>query len=276
MSGAGMEVATRQVPKNWHITAFGPPLGALAASTRQVARDTGAAVLMHIGDRTEAGEIAELLRWYRGIGCIHLLHKHRDMLLLEWLNGPTLAELLPQGRADEALDALCEVAGKLHRPRRSRPRTALTPLDRHLLPLLGQAHSSDPLLRHAARLGRGLLASTAAPQPLHGALGLDNIRRHDERGWLAGLPLGLLGDPHYEFAPALAHGCHPRDILSATRCVRARAGRIAALRGLDRDRLLTFAFCHAAQSLLTAEAHGQSPLVWRDRTLTLLDSLVET
>jgi streptomycin 6-kinase len=270
-----MEVATRQVPKNWHITGYGPPLGPREAPSRQVAREAGAAVLTHVGDLEEANEIAGLLRWYRGIGCIRLLHKHRDMLLLEWLNGPTLADLLPQGREAEALDALCEVAGKLHRTRRSRPKASLTPLDQHLLPLLAQLHSSDPLLRHAARLARGLIASTAVDQPLHGALGLNSIRRHDERGWLASLPLGLLGDPHYEFAPALTHGCHPRDILSATRCVRARAGEIATRCDLERDRLLTFAFCHAAQSMLTAEAHGQSPLMWRDRTLTLLDSLVE-
>jgi streptomycin 6-kinase len=228
---------------------------------------------MNCGDPSSADEIAELLRWYRGNGCIRLLRKHRDMLLLEWLSGPSLAELLIGQQQTAALDALCEVARKLHRKRRSLPKTTLTTLDEHMQPLLAQRYSPDPLMRHAARLANGLTASTVRAVPLHGALRLDNIQRHDERGWLAGLPVGLYGDIHYEFAPALAHSCSGRDLSSASRCVRRRADHIAATMGLDRDRLLTFAFCHSAQSLLTAEYHGQSTLLWRDRTLTLLDSL---
>lgn len=275
MPAVGVNSANHLVPKHWHITSFGPDYGMRTPSSRRVASGEEAAMLMRLATPEAAGKVAALLRWYNGIGCVRLMRKHRDMLLLEWLGEQTLISLQHQEDVP-AIDILCEVAAKLHRKRRSVPKTALIPLDQHLRPLLEQRFSPDALMRHAARLARALLSSTTIEQPLHGDLSFENIRRHDERGWVAGLPLGLLGDPHFEYAAALAQNCNGRDLQSASRCVRIRAEDIAQRRQLDANRLLTFAFCRSALWMLSAEEYRQSSLLWRDRTLTLLDSLVDS
>lgn len=274
MPGVATGVATRRIPGKWQIEPLGSGSNPRDRRAQPVTSGSGAAVLMQCDSREDAALIAELLRWYRGTGSIRLIRKHRDMLLLEWLEGLSLADLMQQRRDGEAIAALSDVAAKLHRARRSLPKCSLTPLAEHWRPLLTQRFAADPLTRHAARLARNLLETTIFEQVLHGGLTLDAIRRHDERGWLAGLPIGLYGDPHYDFAPALTHPCRNGPGFASSGCVRERAMHIAGRRGLDCDRLLTFAFCRAVLSLLTAEHHGEPAFLWRDRSQTLLDSLV--
>ncbi len=72
--------------------------------------------------------------------------------------------------------------------------------------------------------------------------------------------------------------CSPEK-LSDMRRVRlnicARAGRFADKLSLNKDRLLTFAFCHACLQTILAERQDENAQHWRDMSIMLLDCLGE-
>ncbi len=164
---------------------------------------------------------------------------------------------------------------KLHAPKPSRLKARLTPLSTTMRPVIEQKFSENLIHRHASRLIRHLLQTTEKQTPLHGDLHFDKVMHHSKRGWLTIAPQGVLGDPHYEPASALCHPNGQPDLRHVRERIQSRASRVADKLSLNKDRLLTFAFCHACLKHIYAERDGGDVNHWHDMSVILLDSLVE-
>lgn len=135
--------------------------------------------------------------------------------------GTTLAE----ADEDEAVEACASLILRLRGAEGRAPTVA-----EYLAPILEAPTLPDALRPglsdDAARLARSLLASSPAPQLLHGDLHHFNVLRHGDE-WVAIDPEGLYGDPAYETTAFI------RNPIPAI-------GEVPDLPGLMRRRILRF------------------------------------
>ncbi len=276
MSCAQAEADLDLYPKSWQLNALGPSSRKNNHLLVPVNSAFGPAMLKRSIKGRPLSTSSSLLQWYKGCGSANILKKRHDTQLLELIDGPALCDLAAGENIDQATDILGEVIKKLHTPKSSRLKARLTPLSTLMHPLLEQRHSSNLVHRHAARLIHHLLDSSRQQRPLHGNLHFSKILHHSKRGWLTIAPRGIWGDPHFEPVMAL---CHSAKNLSDARRqrlqLRATATRLSDILALNRDRLLTFAFCLACLKHLHAEHQGTNARHWHDMSIILLDSLVE-
>lgn len=207
-----------------------------------------------------ASEIAAL-RLYDGRGAVRMLDADpaAAALLLERLEpGTPLAELDDDVRATEIAAG---VMRELWRP--LAPGHAFPTVERwgQAFARVRAAHrgGSGPfppdLFEKGERLYFELCASAAEPVLLHGDLHHWNILAARREPWLAIDPKGAAGEPAYETGALL------RNRLTAEPGLRAltvrRAGQLADALGLDRQRILGWAFAQAVLSATwTFEDHG--------------------
>ena len=169
---------------------------------------------------------------------LKFLRNRKDSQLLEWLDGPSLADLVHKDEDEQAIDILSDTVRKLHAPKKQALKTKLIPLHTTMQPLLAQKFSDNLLHRHGARLIHHLLTTTPKQTPLHGNLHFDKIMHHSDRGWLTIAPKGLSGDPHYELASALCHPNGQPDLCHVRKRIQSRSSRIAKNLSLNKDRLV--------------------------------------
>ena len=228
----------------------------------------GPAVLKILSDRgLKAGELtgAMALRQWNGEGAVRLLELHRQAMLLEWLPGPCLGEIVQAGHHIEAAQIIAELAIKLRRPvsrdieaigfgaLQDNFDAALTKADISSFPLPYQA-----MFRRAQTLWRSLIDSTQEHCLLHGDLNLDNIMQ-SPRGWVAIDPKGLIGDPCYEFAVTFRTPFNRPELTASRERIISLAKIYSSQTGLDKLRILQFGFAHVAMSLSWHFARGNHP-----------------
>jgi streptomycin 6-kinase len=167
-----------------------------------------------------------VLRYFAGVGAVHLLAADEDACLVEFVSGPKLS-METEGRG---LAILCEVMRQLHK---------LRPTPAPELPTLADFCASlfrRPEFAESINEARALLADEVPAGPLHADLHHDNILHCPERGWLAIDPKGAYGDFTFEAATALFNPLgRVRDPLGA-------AERISRTMGFDRERLLRWGY----------------------------------
>ena len=275
MSGAEIDIDLGQYPSSWRLAARGPVLWHENSLLTPVTTAFGPAMLKQADEGLNFTTSSSLLRWYQGCGSANILKKQKNVQLLEWIDGPALSDLVNEEKDDLAIDTLGEVIKKLQAPKSSKLRTRLVPLVTTMRPLLEQRFSNNLVHRHAARLIRHLLQTTQEQAPLHGDLHFDKIMHHSKRGWLTIAPRGISGDPHYEPASALCHPDGQPDQRQVRARIQSRATRTAKNLSLNKDRLLTYAFCHACLKHIEAERDGSDAMHWHDMSVILLDSLVD-
>lgn len=192
------------------------------------------------------------MQYWAGHGAARILAVDGLMILMEWLDGEPLGNLVREHHRDaEATAILCDVAAALHAPRGAYP-NGLEPLPRRFTPLFESSPADwspadRPHAARAARLADDLIASTTTVLPLHGDFHHDNVVG-SARGWLAIDAKGVLGDPHYEAANVFRN---PYGIDGAARDparIDALADAFTARLGLNRRRLLQWAAAHCALS----------------------------
>ncbi len=195
----------------------------------------------------EAGAAA-LLRYYDGRGAVRLYAAEADAQLLERATGPrSLTAMALSGGDEEAAGILADVVERLHAEHGRPPPLDLEPLDTRFRALFEQADDT-PLLGRCAAVARRLLATEGERVPLHGDLHHGNVLDSGPRGWLAIDPKALRGEPTYEVANLLRNPA-PHATLVQDRARMARlAGFYAGRLGLERQRVLDFAFAHAGLS----------------------------
>jgi len=220
----------------------------------------------------EAGASAAL-QHFDGRGAIRVLkHDPSGGLLLERAQpGHALTKLVLEGADDQATEILCAVARALHR--REPPDSGFRVVEdwgRGFERYRRTAQGAIPvgLLDSASRLFADLAASQAARRLLHGDLHHDNILFDDSRGWLAIDPKGVLGEPAYEIGAALRNPTEDPTCFARPSIIDRRVRIVSDCLGLDRQRVLGWAFAQAVLSavwsledaldpsrgLLTAEA----------------------
>nr|WP_275982070.1 aminoglycoside phosphotransferase family protein [Frigidibacter sp. ROC022] len=204
----------------------------------------------------------DLMLHYDGIGAARVRGQGEGILLLDWLDGPSLGDLAREGRDGQATQLLAGVAAQLHRPR-DHPAPDLPPLEHWLQPLLqtrpaSWPQASQPDIAAAADLARQLLDSAPPPVPLHGDLHHDNILSDGET-WRAIDPKGILGDSAFDLANAFRNpeglerlSREPARIDGMARCF---ADRLA----LEIPRLLGWASVQAALSASWNRDSGRDP-----------------
>ena len=275
MSGAEIDTKLGQYPKSWQLTALSPTKRHDDSLLTPVSTAFGPAMLKQAIEGVNLTRSSSLLRWYHGSGSAHILKKRKNVQLLEWIDGPALSDLVNEEKEDLAIDTMLDVVKKLQAPKSTRLKVRLTPLSSVMRPLLAQQYADNLVLCHGSRLIRHLLQTTQEQAPLHGDLHFSKIMHHSQRGWLTISPQGILADPHYELAAALCHHDGQPEWRATRARITERAARFADNLSLNKDRLLTFAFCHACLKTIEAERDGGNDTYWRDMSITLLDSLVD-
>jgi streptomycin 6-kinase len=83
--------------------------------------------------------------------------------------------------------------------------------------------------------------------PLHGDIHHFNVLHSHYRGWLAIDPKGIFGPRAYEYANILCNPYMHQNIVSCVQRMGRQTDIICAESGLNREKLLSYTFLHAAQ-----------------------------
>jgi streptomycin 6-kinase len=119
----------------------------------------------------------------------------------------SLADLVRDGRDDEATHIICAVVGNLHLPR-NQPIPTLVPLSEWFGELAPAAETYGGILALSAETARELLAAPRDIGVLHGDIHHDNILHFGKRGWLAIDPKGLIGEHGFDYANLFCNPDH--------------------------------------------------------------------
>lgn len=176
-----------------------------------------------------------------------------DAVLMEYLPGPDLKEMVAGGRDDEATMIIAERAAHLHA---AFFHTALPPDNLSGFPhlkdwfqcLFDTAEDTDHAfhkdISRAAGLARDLLNESAQDRLLHGDIHHENLIA-DEKGRFKFIdPKGLVGDPAYDLANAMCNPSLPGCEISKGRIIR-QADLIHEGTGYDKRRILAYGVVHS-------------------------------
>jgi streptomycin 6-kinase len=186
-----------------------------------------------------------LIHW-AGRGAVRLIRHDAGAQLLEHLPGPQL-DALPD---DAATPVIVDVVRALHAAPGPAP-PGMPDLRAHLANLF-----SAPDFAQAKAVTENLIATTRPEdlRVLHGDLHHENIMRGADGVWRAIDPKGLVGDRHYDVANVF---CNPTEALAQDPARAARlADAFAAGLGMDRARVLRFAYVHACASACWFRENG--------------------
>jgi len=200
------------------------------------------------GDEARGGA---LLAWYGGHGAAKVFGVATDAVLMEWLGGETLGDVVRSGRDDIATGILCGVIERLH-ARRDAPPAELTPLRQRFASLFRIGPDSWPfgsraLVATAIGIARDLLDGELPVQPLHGDIHHDNILRAGD-DWVAIDPKGLIGDPAYDYANSFQNPERAETLVLDAARIGRHVAAISERTGISRKRLLAWAVAHTALS----------------------------
>ena len=234
-------------------------------ATSQVYRannpDHGAVVLKHLKPYG-ADEIlgVRLMQWLDGDGSARIYDVKDQAILMEYVPGETLGDVVRGGGDDAAIDVICDLIPRLHKPRPNPP--TLRPLREQFSALLNHDPSIWPMgsqndFRFAAQLAETMLAN-GGDTLLHGDFHHDNIMQSD-RGWLVIDPKGLIGDPRYETANLFQNPRGAADLAQSPARIDRLATRLADGLGWDRQRILGWAVAHSAISACWNVDAGNDP-----------------
>ncbi|MDH7800532.1 MULTISPECIES: aminoglycoside phosphotransferase family protein [unclassified Rhizobium] len=206
---------------------------------------------------------ADFIEWRAGIGCVKLLDRSDDILLMEHAGTETLRDVLFRDGDDDAATAIAaDVLLHYHRPSIQTPPTSLLTLPRYFQSLFRKAKQdrddgADSLYIEGATLAQELIGRQSDIRPLHGDLHHENIMR-SARGWIVIDPAGLIGDAALDVANMFSN---PLDRFDLTRS-EARIASMAAIfaKTLKRDEqvLLQYAFAYGCLSAAWHEEDGNA------------------
>lgn len=243
--------------ERWELTPDGEPIVTHSSRLLPVLY-RGAPAMLKIALEQEERWGAFLMVWWQGEGAVRVLAHSEDALLMERAaGGASLADMARNGRDDEASRIICQVAARLHQPRR-RPLPELLPLPVRFRELEEGGEGHGAVMAQAAAVARMLLADPRDQVVLHGDLHHGNILDAGERGWLAIDPKRLFGERGFDFANIF---CNPDRTVAASPARLARqVDVVAASAGLERRRLLQWILAWAGLSALWMYNDGLQPL----------------
>ncbi|TRB02691.1 MULTISPECIES: aminoglycoside phosphotransferase family protein [Rhizobium/Agrobacterium group] len=243
-------------PASWNIEAAkqiaDTPAGVVYAVTRGDGSPAVAKVLKKkVLEDSLRG--ADFIAWRAGVGCVELLERSDDILLMEHAGAETLRDVLfHDGDDDAATEIAADVLLQYHQPSQQPPPSSLLTLPLYFESLFRKAEQDrtsgvESIYIEAAALAQELIDRQRDVKPLHGDLHHENIMRSG-RGWIIIDPAGLIGDAALDVANMFSN---PLDRFDLTRS-EARIASMAAIfsRALQRDErvLLQYAFAYGCLS----------------------------
>ncbi|CUX22922.1 phosphotransferase [Agrobacterium genomosp. 3] len=243
-------------PASWNIEAAkqiaDTPAGVVYAVTRGDGSPAVAKVLKKkVLEDSLRG--ADFIAWRAGVGCVELLERSDDILLMEHAGAETLRDVLFRDGDDDATTQIAaDVLLQYHQPSQQPPPSSLLTLPLYFESLFRKAEQDrtdgvESIYVDAAALAQELIDRQRDVKPLHGDLHHENIMRSG-RGWIIIDPAGLIGDAALDVANMFSN---PLDRFDLTRS-EARIASMAAIfsRALQRDErvLLQYAFAYGCLS----------------------------
>jgi streptomycin 6-kinase len=249
---------------HWRLAPEGPVLSSATALVQLVRRGEEPLALKLLLTSDEAGQRAALLH-FAGRGAVRLIDWDGPALLIERAApGESLVPLVLQGRDDEATAIAGDVMARLH-DQASPPPSDLRKVEawglgfaRVQAKALGRG-LEEGLIDRAERLWGELCASQAPRVLLHGDLQHYNILSGAGRGWLAIDPKGVVGEPAFETGALLRNPVGRPDLYAAPGIIERRTAILCERLGLDRTRVLAWAFSQAVLSALWSIEDGGEP-----------------
>lgn len=248
-----------------------------------VIREDDTQVILKIGvPNPELITEIEALRAFRGRPAVQLLEADHDLgaLVLKRIrSGRPLSELRNDERATAIAAQLMRDLPSPVPPAHRFPTVARWALafDRYRARFEGQNGPLPvQLVEKAERLFGELQASSAGEKLLHGDLHHENILYDDSAGWVAIDPKGVIGEPAYEAArlqhnpiPGYLALDHPR------RVAERRVEILSSILGIDRSRLLAWAFFDVMLSACWSVEEDSDDVLYPLTCAEIFDSLVE-
>ncbi|MDA5632619.1 MULTISPECIES: aminoglycoside phosphotransferase family protein [Rhizobium/Agrobacterium group] len=243
-------------PASWNIEAAkqiaDTPAGVVYAVTRGDGSPAVAKVLKKkVLEDSLRG--ADFIAWRAGVGCVELLERSDDILLMEHAGAETLRDVLfRDGDDDAATEIAADVLLQYHQPSQQTPPSSLLTLPLYFESLFRKAEQDrtsgvESIYIDAAAMAQELIDRQRDVKPLHGDLHHENIMRSG-RGWIIIDPAGLIGDAALDVANMFSN---PLDRFDLTRS-EARIASMAVIfsRALQRDErvLLQYAFAYGCLS----------------------------
>lgn len=251
-----METTFDEHLARWTLEPDGEPIATHSSRLLPVRR-RGVAAMLKIAVEGEERRGAALMEWWDGDGAARVLAREGDALLLERAEGEaSLAEMAREGRDDEATRILCEVATRLHAPRR-RPPPELVPLAVWFRPLGPAAARHGGILERAAATARELLEAPRDRVVLHGDVHHGNVLDFGGRGWLVVDPKGLEGESGFELVNVLRNPGF--ETAAAPGRFARQADVIAEAARLDRERLMKWVLAFTGLSAAWILDDGDDP-----------------
>ncbi|APX11209.1 aminoglycoside phosphotransferase family protein [Tateyamaria omphalii] len=261
-------LTTFQITQPHHVT--DAPIASLWRVTR--ADGTQACLKCYKDDdlRDEAPGF-DLLAAQNGQGAARIYQRQDAAILMEWLDGPSLGDMVRNRDDEQATQILGKVAQQLHRAKFEPPR-GLDPLPNRFKALFAATFTPDcpshiqATVNAACKLAVHLLANQTNIRPLHGDLHHDNVRGSD-RGYLAFDAKGVLGEPTFELANAFRNPLGADALFSDPRVIQRRAAQWSAALNVSQTRLLSWAAAYSALSLTWTHKGVFGPEMSKDMDL---------
>jgi streptomycin 6-kinase len=200
-------------------------------------------LLTPLGQKDETdGAIA--LRCYGGNGAVSLIEADEGAHLLSFADGRFLKELVTEGRDVDATEIICDVLAKIHGTEQI-PAT-LTPMNENFRALFHHTkdNDGDSTMAFAARTAKKLLETESETVLLHGDIHHKNILESSDHGWVAIDPKGLIGERTYDFANVFYNPDDLPGIVENTERIENLCGIFYRRFGIDKKRILEFAFAY--------------------------------
>lgn len=216
-------------------------------------------VLTKIGMESEGGS-SMALKAYGGHGATQLKDHYENYILLEYLEGSSLSELVKKGEDIEATQIIFEVLERLHS---AKIPDEMLPFDLNnrfdSLRQRAKLEFKESLLYRAFDVAEELISTEGPRVLLHGDIHHNNILKSTSRGWLAIDPQPLVGERLYDFANCFFNPDDCPSIVENIERIERMAESFAKTTGADPQRILKFAFAHGGLSVSWQLDEGQSP-----------------
>ncbi|MCX5494229.1 3'-kinase [Kaistia dalseonensis] len=241
----------------WRLTADGAPIETATSHLLPVLHAGNPAMLKLLKPSSDEGPGIAALGWFGGAGAVRLIAAKDDAVLMERAIGTrSLTEMAISGDDQGAIRIIAAVAMQLHAPRATPP-PALPDLTRRFRALF-ETGASHPVLPRCAAMARRLLAAPRSVGVLHGDLHHQNVL-DSPRGWVAIDPKGVSGERAYDVANLFLNPVDvDRLVLDPARALRL-ANTVSDALGIERPRILGFAFAHAGLSAAWCIEDGINP-----------------
>ncbi|MBY6152744.1 phosphotransferase [Vannielia litorea] len=222
----------------------------------RVQRGRGLAALKvwHDPSMVNEAEGVEYLSIRRAQGAVRLFARAEGALLMEWLGGPSLGDLVREGRDGEATALLAEVAARLWSQPTAWPGARVVSEEDWCRALFALEFGPELAETDRAAMERGralmcrLIDGAGEAIALHGDLHHDNVK-DGPRGWTAFDAKGIVGPRAFDLANAFRNPKGAEALIANPARARHLASVFAPVAGVSEAEMLGWAAAKVALSI---------------------------